>query len=387
MIPAPGRRPRLVHVTTTDISLVLLLGPQLRAFAKAGYEVIGASAAGPYVACLAEWGIPHVALRHATRAVRPDQDVAALVELHRLFRALRPAIVHTHNPKPGIYGRIAARAAGVPRIVNTVHGLYALPTDPLAKRTLVYALERIASSCSDVELIQNPEDVPVLSRLRVKPEKVTLLGNGVDLTRFDPGRVGRDRRGDLRRQWGVKQGETVCAVVGRLVWEKGYRELFEAVSTLRQRAPHVRFVLTGPLDPQKGDALRERDLDAARAKGVVFLGARDDMEDIYAASDFYLLASHREGFPRSAMEAAAMGLAVVATDIRGCRQVVDSGTTGLLVPLGDVAALVAAVEQLGADADLRARMGQAGRRKALREFDQQRIIDITLAAYQAGASR
>ena len=120
---------RLVHVTTVDMSLVLLLGPQLRAFAEAGMEVIGVSAPGPFVPQLESWGIRHEPLRHATRSAAVGQDVMALVELWRLFRRLKPDIVHTHNPKPGLYGRVAARAAGVPGVVNTVHGLYASPED------------------------------------------------------------------------------------------------------------------------------------------------------------------------------------------------------------------------------------------------------------------
>ncbi len=129
-------RPLVIHVTTTHMSLELLLGPQLEAFATAGYEVLGASAPGPYTAALAERGIRHLHLQHATRAMAPARDVLALVELARLFRRLRPAVVHTHNPKPGLYGRIAARLAGVPVVVNTVHGLYALPDDPPAKRAV-----------------------------------------------------------------------------------------------------------------------------------------------------------------------------------------------------------------------------------------------------------
>ena len=155
---------RLVHVTTTDMSLELLLGPQLSAFVAAGYEVIGVSAPGRYVDAIEARGIRHVPLRHATRSMAPQHDVAALVELRRLFRDLRPDIVHTHNPKPGVYGRIAARRRARAAIVNTVHGLYALPTDRLAKRAVVYGLERIAATASDAELVQNPEDVQTLRR-------------------------------------------------------------------------------------------------------------------------------------------------------------------------------------------------------------------------------
>ncbi len=115
-------RPRLVHLTTTDISLELLLGPQLSAFVDAGYEVIGVSAPGPFVPQIEARGIRHIPLANATRAMAPHKDLLAIGELTRLFRDLRPDIVHTHNPKPGLYGRIAARAARVPVVVNTVHG-------------------------------------------------------------------------------------------------------------------------------------------------------------------------------------------------------------------------------------------------------------------------
>ncbi|MGH8824254.1 MAG: glycosyltransferase, partial [Jiangellaceae bacterium] len=222
------RRLRLVHLTTTDISLALLLGPQLRAFRDAGYEVIGASAPGPYVAALEADGIRHVPLEHATRSMAPLEDVRALGELTRRLRELRPDVVHTHNPKPGVYGRLAARLAGVPAVVNTVHGLYALPEDRFAKRAVVYALERVAATCSGAELVQNPEDVPVLHRLGIRPEKVHLLGNGVDLRRFTPRPDAPARAQALRRAWGAGPDDVVVGLVGRLVVEKGYREVFAA---------------------------------------------------------------------------------------------------------------------------------------------------------------
>src|SRR5688572_28779490 len=178
--------PTVVHVTTIDMSLELLLGPQLEAIGQAGYRVIGASAPGPYVEALCRRGIAHVPLAHATRAMAPLEDARALIELVWLFRRLRPAIVHTHNPKPGLYGRIAARIARVPVVINTVHGLYALPGDPWPKRAVVYGLERLAATCSQAELLQNPEDLPTLRRLRVPEERLAVLGNGIDLRRFDP---------------------------------------------------------------------------------------------------------------------------------------------------------------------------------------------------------
>lgn len=376
-------RPVILHVTTTDISLELLLGPQLEAFANAGFTVLGASAPGGFVPALARRGVDHLPLRHATRSMSPTEDVRALAELTSLFRRVRPTIVHTHNPKPGLYGRLAARLARVPVIVNTVHGLYAVPGDSARKRALIYGLERVASTCSDAELVQNIEDLDVLRHLRIPRDKLILLGNGIDLGRFSPARVSPEQVLTARRELGAEgPADMVVGLVGRLVQEKGYAEVFGAVRELRARMPWLRVAVIGPDEPDKSDALTDADRTAAAAAGVRFLGHRDDLERLYAGMDIYVLASHREGFPRSAMEAAAMGLPVLATDIRGCRQVVDHQRTGLLVPPHDPTALAAGLATLALDADLRRRLGAAGRQKAVRSFDQQACIDLTLDVYR-----
>jgi glycosyltransferase involved in cell wall biosynthesis len=371
---------RLVHLTTTDMSLELLLGPQLSAFIDAGYEVIGMSAPGPFVPAIEARGVRHVPLANATRAMSLRRDAAALVELRRRFVELRPDIVHTHNPKPGVYGRLAARAARVPVIVNTVHGLYATPEDRLAKRVVVYSLERVAATCSHAELVQNVEDIAVLRRLRIPESKLAVLGNGVDLGRFGPV-TDLAVRAQVRRGWGVADDALVVGAVGRLVLEKGYRELFEAWATVRCDHPDAELVVIGPTDDDKADALPPDVVDLAERHGVRLVGHRDDIEDCYRAMDLYVLASHREGFPRSAMEAAASGLPIVATDIRGCRQVVDDGVTGVLVPVRSPTGLAAAISALLADPDRRAAMSAAATERARTHFDQQRVIDLTLATY------
>lgn len=377
-------RRRLVHLTTTDISLELLLGPQLTAFGEAGYEVIGVSAPGPFVTAIEARGVRHVPLSNATRAMAPHKDVLAIVELTRLFRTLRPDIVHTHNPKPGLYGRLAARAAGVPVVVNTVHGLYALPEDPLAKRIVVYGLERIAATCSDAELVQNPEDLVTLrTTLREPAHKLTLLGNGIDLGRFGDRTDSAALRRRVRGELGVRDDTLVVGAVGRLVLEKGYVELFEAWHRLHSRHPDAMLVVVGPADDEKSDAMPPELIRRAEADGVRFLGMRDDIEALYCGMDLYVLASHREGFPRSAMEAAAAGLPIVATDIRGCRQVVDDGVTGVLVPPRNPERLHDAIDELLRDPRRRAAMSDAAIRRSRAEFDQEQIISTTLEVYRS----
>jgi glycosyltransferase involved in cell wall biosynthesis len=247
---------------------------------------------------------------------------------------------------------------------------------------VVYRLERMASRCSHAELVQNPEDIDVLVRIGVPRRKIHLLGNGIDLARFDPETVPSARRAELRAELGIRDDEVLVGAVGRMVREKGYHELFAAAARLRRQAPAARIAVVGPADPDKPDAIDQGTIDRARADGVRFLGLRHDVEQLYTAMDIYVLASHREGFPRSAMEAAAMGLPIVATDIRGCRQVVEHGRTGLLVPAGRADALAEALAALVNDPGARVAMGRAGRAKAVREFDQQRQIDISLEVYE-----
>ncbi len=372
-------RQRLVHLTTTDMSLDWLLRPQLLAFQESGFEVIAMSAPGPHVASLEAAGITHCAIPALSRSMAPGNDLKAFGQLYRAFRRLRPTIVHTHNPKPGVLGRIAARAAGVPVVVNTVHGLYALPEDRLTKRVMVYGAERVAAACSDLELLQNPEDLPVLRRLGVPHDRLTVLGNGIDLRRFDPTARDPATRQRLRDELGIAPHTVVIGAVGRLVWEKGYRAVFEAAR--RMTNADCAFVVVGPSEPDKAGALTESDREAAESMGVRFLGARLDMVDVYSMFDVYVLGSHREGYPRSAMEASAMGLPVVATDIRGCRQVVVDGATGSLVPVDDADRLTRALSRLVESSELRERQGQAARERALRHFDDRTVVNTTLRAY------
>jgi glycosyltransferase involved in cell wall biosynthesis len=378
-------QPTVVHVTTVDLSLEGLLGPQLEAIAAAGYHVVGASAPGPYVEALTRRGIEHLPLAHATRAMAPREDVRAVAELVSLFRRIRPAIVHTHTPKAGVYGRLAARLARVPVVVNTVHGLYALPEDRWPKRLAVYGAERLAATCSQAELVASPEDLGTLRRWHVPADRLVPLdaGLGIDLQRFDPLTVTAADRAAARRELGATtDDDVVVGVVGRLVREKGYPELFAAALQLRRGHPDIRVAAIGPDEPDKSDRLTALDRQAAEEAGVRFLGARTDVVRLYAGMDIFVLASHREGFPLTLMEAAAMGLPVVTTDIRGCRQIVDDGATGLLVPARDPVALAAAIERLAKDPDERRRFGAAARRKARARFDHGRCIDVTLATYE-----
>lgn len=375
---------KVAHLTTVDMSLRFLVFAQLQSVSELGAEPIGISAPGPWTSELEEAGVIHLPLESSTRGVDVVSDLRSMGELWRHLRRSRPDILHTHNPKTGLYGRILGRLAGVPIVVNTVHGLYAAPDDPWIKRLIVYVLEALASRFSDAELVQSSEDLALLRRWRIAPAgRATYLGNGVDLDRFDPDNPARRNRAAMRAELGAREEDVVVGIVGRLVAEKGFPEFFEAVTDLPD---NYRVVVVGPEDPTKPDAVPTEMIAEARRNGVVFLGMRSDVDDLYGAMDVFVLPSHREGFPRAAMEASAMGVPVVATDIRGCREVVDHGVNGLLVPVNDPASLRAAIRELGDDADLRNRMRTASREKAKTSFDEQRVVQRVIETYRRVAA-
>jgi glycosyltransferase involved in cell wall biosynthesis len=391
MSDGPGERTvRVAHLTTVASSLRFLLLPQLRAVRDLPGEAIGISAAGEDVAVLEDEGITHIALGSSTRSMNPLADVRAARELWRILRRERIDVLHTHNPKPGLYGRVVGRLARVPVVVNTNHGLYVTENDRRLKSLVVLGLEAFAARFSHAELIQNPEDVDLLLKRHVNVRSRTkLLGNGIDLQRFRPGGVPEAVRRSRRLELTDRPDAVVVGMVGRLVVEKGFRELFAAAQILRERFPdgHYVIVAIGPDDPEKADAISQDEIDAAREVGVVFLGHRLDVDALYAAMDLFVLPSYREGFPRAAMEAAASGLPIVATDVRGCRQVVDDDVTGLLVPVRDGEALAEAIAALGEDPTRREAMGKAATDRAQDHFDERKIVGIVLDTYREVAAR
>jgi glycosyltransferase involved in cell wall biosynthesis len=376
-------RPKVAHVATVDVSLRYLLLNQMKYLQRRGFEVIGVSAPGGEVAAVEAAGARHVAVP-MSRRFSPLADLVALVRLVRVFRRERFAVVHTHTPKAGLLGQYAALIAGVPVRLHTIHGLYFPGHMKPGRRWLYVLLERLTMLFSHRNLSQNPEDVPVAVRERIcSPERIELIGNGIDLSSFDPSGRTAARRRATRAALGLDEGHKVVGMVARFVAEKGYRELLRAAQIVAGAIPEARFLCVGAFEPEKADALDPRIIDEMGLSRVVrFLGHRDDVADLYAAMDVLALPSHREGFPRAPMEAAAMGVPAVVTDIRGCRQTVDDRVTGRLVPPREADALATALLDVLRDDATRARYGRAAREKALAEFDERAVFEKVEAAYE-----
>jgi glycosyltransferase involved in cell wall biosynthesis len=374
------------HITTVDMSLRYLLLNQLRSLQGAGYEVVGVSSPGPEVSVIEAAGIHHVAVRMTRRAFTPLADLRALWRLYEVIHQEQFTIVHTHTPKAGLLGRWAAKLAGVPVIVHTNHGFVFHERSHWLWRYFFVTLEKIAAQCSDLILSVNHEDIETAIREGIcDPKKLIPLGNGgigVDTALFEPNRFSPDGIARKRREVGLPDKAKVVGFVGRLVQEKGLLELFEAARIVRARVPEVHFLIVGPVDQEKPDAVTP---DTAHEYGIAdichFLGLRQDMPELYALMDVFVLPSHREGFPRTPMEASAMKVPCVVTNIRGCRQAVEHGRNGLLVPLGDVQALADAIVELLTDREKARRMGEEGRRMALERFDERLVFEKVKAEY------
>lgn len=373
---------KVLHLAAAESMIFPILRDQLVALREAGYEVHAACIDGPLGRRITEDGFAWTPVP-LTRAFAPWADWKARCWLENYFRQQRFEIVHTHTPKANVVGQWAARRAGVPIVLQTLHGFYFHERMPWWKRKLWARIERFSASHSDHILCQNPEDVQTALRERIAPqERLTLLGNGIDLARFRPDVLNADERKAYRLKLGLPEGALVAGMCGRFVAEKGFPEFLAAGQALLEKFPALHLLAVGHQLASERKRERWSPEDAGLpAHKLTVLQDRDDMPQVYACMDLHVLPSHREGFPRVLMEGAAMGLAQVATNIRGCRQTIAEGETGFLVPVGNVTALSERMARLLGAAELRQSMGRSARAQAEKEFDQRRVFQTVTETY------
>lgn len=369
---------RLAHVCSSDLAIPAL-APFWRPLLDRGWEVTFITPDGPHVEPGREAGLRWLPLA-LQRRIHVASDIAGTVQLASYFLRDRYDIVHTHNIKAGHLGRVVAALTRVPIVVHTIHGMaYSMQTPPL-KRTAHAVLEKIACLGCDMVFSQSREDRDTCVRTRViDPERVVVIGNGIDLSRFDPEKLVQ-RRDDVRRELGIGPDEIVFFSAGRLIVEKGFCELFDAAALVRRQNPRARLVVAGGGD-DRADSLDEATLERARKEGVLLLGRRTDMPELYAACDVVVLASWHEGMPRVLIEGAAMGKPLIATDVPGCREVVEQPANGLLVPLRDPEALAQAMLELAADPVRCRRIGDHNAAQARSRYAIERCVGMVNHAY------
>ncbi len=365
----PACAVRVIEVTNVDFSLRHFLLPLMRGLRARGHEVIGVCADGTLLDDIRSEGFRVEALPLA-RSLSPVAQWRAFVALYRLFRREKPDLVHAHMPISGFLARLAAKAAGVPRVAYTCHGFLFNQPGPWPRRAASLAMEYIAGRLTDVFLTVSREEAADARRLRIFAAPVA-IGNGRDPALFRPDPEARQR---LREKLGVPDDRIVVTAVSRLVRHKGYPELLEAMRTVSAEL----WVVGERLPSDHGEDMEPYFAASGLGARLRRLGYRRDVAAILAASDIFALPSHFEGLPMSVIEAMLCGLPVVATDIRGPREQVVTGETGFLVPPASVAPLAAALQRLAQDASLRQRMGAASLARATALFCEEAVIARTL---------
>ncbi len=368
---------RIAHVANTDYFCAFLLIGQLREARNAGHDVEVVCGEGPLRERIEREGFPVHVVRNSRR-IDPLGDALTLARYVTLFRRRRFDLIHTHNPKVNALAALAGRIAGTRRVVSTVHGLYSHEGQHPLVRNTWRVMERASARLADLVLCQSSEDVRTARWRRIVPDaRLRPLGNGIDVSRFSPERFAGEDRAAIRRRLGVKRDEILIGFVGRMVVEKGIPELLQAAA----RRPGWRVLLIGPDERgAKRDALDPGAL--ASARNVSWIGLQSNLPPLYAAMDVLTLPSHREGLPRTLLEGQAMGRPIVATRIRGCREAVSAGLTGLLVPPASPPALRDALEVLARDPARRRHLGAAGRDRALQHFDERAVFERIALAYR-----
>lgn len=365
---------KILQVCAVDFTLHHFLLPLVDGMANAGHEVVAACADGPYAARARDRGVRVEAVPFARSLFGLRRHWRAYHALRGIMRRERFDMVHVHTPVAALIGRIAAWRAGVPRIVYTAHGFYFHEHMAAWKRALFVAVEWIGGRVTDVLFTQAEEDAVTARRLGLcRGGVIEAIGNGVASKRFHPAAT-PDQRYAARDALNTPRDAVVIVMIGRLVAEKGYLDLFEAM----RQVDAVLWVIGERLETDHAQDIGGV-IDAARDDPVLaprlrFLGQRTDVDALLRAADIFTLPSHREGMPRSIIEAMMTGLPVVATDIRGSREEVVDGETGLLVPPRNPSALARALRTLAADPATRARLGASGRTRALAHYDEALII-------------
>jgi len=372
----------VLHLATIDTSIRYLLLPQLVYLSNAGYNVACASNPGPGTKAAEEAGIPFLPVRIARRLFSFRHPVTVW-RLWRLLRTQRVHVLHVHTPVAAALGRVAAWLARTPVVFYTAHGFYFHDNQPRGYRIPLILVERLLGKMTDHLFSQSAEDHATALRHHIAAaEAATVLGNGVDVESFAHA---AERREAVRAELNLAD-RPVVAFTGRFVREKGIAELLRAIALVRERSPELRLLIIGGSLPSDRDPAEAQLAAIIEQLGIqdaiVTTGFTDRVADFLSAADVFVLPSYREGMPRSILEAMAMGLPVVATDIRGCREEVMDGATGFLVPLRHAETLADRIGRLLDDAELRRRMGAAGQARARQLFDERLVFERLLRVYR-----
>lgn len=381
---------KLIRITTVPLSLKVLLKGQLRFMASNGFDVKGVSSEGEELREVHEnEGIAVEAIT-MSRKITPFQDLKSLWEMWNFLRKEKPQIVHTHTPKAGIIGMLAARLAGVPHRLHTVAGLPLMEATG-TKRKILNFVEKLTYS-SATRVYPNSKGLYdfILQNNFTQSNKLKIIANGssngIDTAFFSPDQVTEIERVTLREKLNIQPDDFVFVFVGRIVSDKGINELIKAFSELQAAENNepagIKLLLVGglenDLDPLNPETLAEIN----QNKDIISVGFQQDVRSFFAIADALVFPSYREGFPNVVMQAGAMGLPSIVSDINGCNEIIIEGENGLIIPSKNVEKLKEKMLTLAKDKNLYTKLKGNSRRMIENRYEQSVVWNALLEEYE-----
>lgn len=376
---------KLIRITTIPESLRGLLKGQLR-FMSDHYSVIGVtspSAAAQEV--IANEGIP-MGFVPMTRTISPVADLKSLWLMYKLFKKEKPYIVHSHTPKAGTVGMIAAKLAGVPVRLHTVAGLPLLEVSGF-KRKILDVVEKITYSCA-TKVYPNSFGLMdiILKNNYTNPNKLKVIGNGssngINLDFFNPQMYDSNFKSEFLKSIRVQNEDFVFIFVGRIVKDKGINELVVAFKNVNLKYKNTKLVLVGRYENELNPIANETALEIKNNLAIIELGFQSEVRPYFFCADALVFPSYREGFPNVVLQAGAMGLPSIVTNINGCNEIIEDQINGLIIPVKDTVALETAMKRLMEDTSGYRKMQEQARPLIVSRYEQQVVWEAILAEYQ-----
>lgn len=377
---------KVAFLSHLDLNLYLFRLSWMKALMRRGFEVYAVVPRGDYADKLTAQSIKVIPYPIDRESLNPLKEIKIIYSLYKIFKKERFDLIHTFTIKPNIYGTIAGKLAGVPIIINTVTGLGYIYTidNAMTKllRIVLNLLYRICFKFAKKVIFQNTDDLCRLRNFLDSDNKALVIkGTGIDTVYFSPEEVDEKQVKHIKDEFGL-DGKLVITMIARLYWSKGVKEFIEAANELLKENKNLIFLIIGWIDEGNPDAISEEFIQTNQNTFIKFLRKREDIREILYHTDVYVLPSYREGLPRTILEAMCMEKPIVTTNVPGCREVVENGINGFLVPAKNSKSLASAIEKLILDKEIREKMGRAGREKVIKEFSSEIIVDKIIKLYE-----
>lgn len=378
---------KVAYLSHLDLNLYLFRLSWMKALIEEGYEVYAITPKGRFFNEFYKYNIKPIEYKIYRGGLNPLKEFMTLLTLYRIFNKKKFDILHAFTIKPNIYGALAGKLARIPIIINHVTGLGYVYTDNSVKakilRIITSFLYRVSFKIAKKVIFQNPDDAKDLKNLLRKEKSVMIKGTGVDVNYFSSNNANEAKAYKLKKELSIKENTIVITLIGRLLLHKGIKEVDEAACLLTKKYSNLLFLIVGGMDKGNPSSVTESFIqESCNNPSIRFLGERDDIKEILMHTNIYTLPSYREGTPRTVLEAMAMGKPIVTSDAPGCRQTVENGVNGFLVPVGNSHALASALEKLILDKNLREKMGRVSRIKVVREFSDEVVVKKILSLYR-----